>query len=355
MLLASVLWACNTNDTEEERLPNVVVVSMDGLRWQELFTGVDSVLIGDTRYVSDTQNLRAEYWHPSPLERRKKLMPFMWNTVGTQGVLLGNRTVGNNVDCTNTQWFSYPGYNEILTGWADDARITSNDKIPNPNTTFLEYLHNIPAFAGSVAAFGSWDVFPYIINEERSGIPVNAGFEAMQVPQNERIELINTLQSEVPARWGTVRFDAFTHNLMLEYVKVQQPRVIYIAYGETDDFAHDGDYDAYVHAATRTDGMLQKLWEQLQSMEQYRDNTTLIITTDHGRGTNPIETWRGHGSDVDGAGGIWIAALGPEISALGEQKEAGQYYQNQVAATACEVLGVEYVERAGASLLPTLK
>jgi hypothetical protein len=62
-------------------------------------------------------------------------------------------------------WFSYPGYNEILTGKADDQNIFSNDKIPNPNETILEQFAKTydPL---KVAAFGSWDVFDYIVNQE---------------------------------------------------------------------------------------------------------------------------------------------------------------------------------------------
>ena len=38
-----------------------------------------------------------------------------------------------------------------------DPRIDSNDKIPNPNITVLEWLNTLPAYRGRVAAFGAWD------------------------------------------------------------------------------------------------------------------------------------------------------------------------------------------------------
>ena len=108
--------------------------------------------------------------------RREKLLPFFWSVLATEGQLYGNRLEGSKVNVTNAHWFSYPGYNEILTGRADD-RIDSNDKRENPNVTVLEFLHRLPQFRNAVAAFSSWDVFPHIINERRSGIPVNAGFQ----------------------------------------------------------------------------------------------------------------------------------------------------------------------------------
>src|SRR5699024_12739381 len=102
-------------------------------------------------------------------------MPLIWATVADIGTSPGNRARGSKVNLTNKMVFSYAGYNEILTGEADDEHINSIDKINNPNITILEQLNNSEAYAGKVAAFGSWDVFPYIINEQRSGVPVNAG------------------------------------------------------------------------------------------------------------------------------------------------------------------------------------
>ena len=73
-------------------------------------------------------------------ERRQKLMPFFWNTIATKGMLFGNRTIGNKVDVANPHWFSYPGYNEILTGYPDTA-INSNEYPPNPHTNVFAFLN----------------------------------------------------------------------------------------------------------------------------------------------------------------------------------------------------------------------
>ncbi|MGI8992391.1 MAG: hypothetical protein ACR2I2_22775, partial [Bryobacteraceae bacterium] len=43
---------------------------------------------------------------------------------------------------TNGLNFSYPGYSETLCGFAD-PRIKSNDKVPNPNVTVLEWLADV--------------------------------------------------------------------------------------------------------------------------------------------------------------------------------------------------------------------
>src|SRR6187397_1083330 len=104
---------------------NVILITLDGYRWQELFTGADSSLINEKKFTGDPAGIKALYGGITPEERREKLMPFFWKTIATQGQLYGNRAYGNQVNCSNTMWFSYPGYSEILCGFADDERIDS--------------------------------------------------------------------------------------------------------------------------------------------------------------------------------------------------------------------------------------
>lgn len=321
---------------------NVILITLDGLRWQELFAGADKDLIGNKTFVDDGAALNARFWDDDAEARRKKLLPFFWSVIAEQGQIHGNRLYDSQVNVTNNFWFSYPGYNEILTGFRDD-RIESNDKIDNPNVTVLETIHRRAEFSDSVAVFGSWDVFPYIVNEQRSGIPVNAGFELADGANLSTREIfLNELQPQVPSPWPTVRLDAFTHHYAKEYLQKNSPRLLYIAYGETDDFAHDGEYDQYLNSAYQTDAFIADIWNWTQSNAQYRDATTMIITTDHGRGTQPVETWKDHGTDIEGSDQIWFAVLGPDTAPLGEIKVSGQFYQNQIARTVAAFLGVDY-------------
>lgn len=322
--------------------PKVILITLDGLRWQELFTGADPLLATNKEYVGDTTHLKQRFWRNTPQQRREALFPFIWGDVSKMGQIHGNRKLGSKMDLTNTMWFSYPGYNEILTGKADDIRITSNDKIPNPNTTFLELANNDPRYKGKVAAFGSWDVFPYIINEERSGVPVNAGFEiAVGNKLTERERFLNELQPRVPSPWSTVRLDAFTHHYALEYIKKNHPELVYIAYGETDDFAHEGDYEAYLKAAHNTDGLIRELWNLTQKDPFYKKNTVFLISTDHGRGTKPLDTWKSHGSDIEGAGQVWLVTFGKGVKPIGEMKTQEQLYSSQIAPTILKLLQIE--------------
>ena len=337
------------------RTENVVLVTLDGMRWQEVFGGADTALFRQSHsYFADPPALQKQFGQGTAEQRRQALMPFLWGTVARQGQLYGNRALGSQANVTNTKWFSYPGYNELLTGAPDDARITSNDTLPNPNATVLEFLNQQPGFRGRVAAFGSWEVFPFILNDRRSGLPVNAGMRRAAGPGlTAREQLLNELLPVTPSPFGQERLDSFTDQYALEYLKRKKPRVLYIGFGDTDDFAHAGEYGAYLHAARYTDGFIRRLWEYLQSDPQYRGKTTLLITTDHGRGGAAEAKWRSHGAQVPGSDQTWLAALGPDTPATGEAR-TGQLYQNQVAATLAQLLGVPYTPARpiGAALGP---
>ncbi|MFK5974746.1 MAG: sulfatase-like hydrolase/transferase [Flavobacteriaceae bacterium] len=337
-----VLFVLLATAQEKKNAPKVVLITLDGLRWQELFTGADPLLVANKKYVNDTSGLKEHFWKDTAKDRREALLPFFWTEIINMGQIHGNRNLGSKVNLTNTMWFSYPGYNEILTGRADDTRIDSNAKINNPNTTLLEIANNTTKYKGKVAAFGSWDVFPFIVNEERSGVPVNAGFEiATGNDLSDREYLLNEMQPKTPSPWGSVRLDVFTHYYALEHMKKNHPDLVYISYGETDDFAHDGDYEAYLKSAHTTDAMIKELWEYTQQDSFYKDNTIFIISTDHGRGTDPLDTWRSHGNKIKNTGQVWLIAFGNAIKTMGEVKTKEQLYSNQIAPTILELLQIE--------------
>ncbi|MEL6672911.1 MAG: sulfatase-like hydrolase/transferase [Bacteroidota bacterium] len=342
ILLALFFMTSTLSLQAQKKVENVFLITLDGLRWQEVFGGAVDSLIEDPTFTKDREDINTRFWAPNKEEARKKLMPFFWTTLVEQGQIHGNRWEKNRMNCYNAYWFSYPGYNEILTGFADSA-INSNAKKYNQNQTILEIANQQEPFAGKVAAFGSWDVFPYIINDQRSGIPVNAGFrkaEGTDLSQME--ETLNLLQDQVPSPWATVRLDAFTHHYMMEYVKKNHPRLVYISYGETDDFAHDGRYDHYLRSAYQTDQWIKAIWEYVQADPFYRNNTSLLITTDHGRGTSPMGEWKSHGTTIRDSYQIWMAAIGPNIPAKGEVKTESLLFQKQIAKTVMAMLGFDY-------------
>jgi hypothetical protein len=340
IFLVAVLFASLSIRAQQDTIPNVILITLDGVRWQDVFTGIDTNLLNSS-YTHDKQLLTEKFVGSSMEENRTLLMPFFWNTISKQGQLHGNRTINSNVNLTNTMMFSYPGYNEILTGRADDENIDSNDKIYNKNITLLELANTTEAYKGKVAGFGSWDVFPFIINDKRSGVPVNAGYMDAVGDLSEKEQFLNEIQRQAPVIWESVRLDVFTHHYAKEYMKKNHPKVVYISYGETDDFAHDGHFDFYMKSLHNTDALIADLWNYVQTDSFYKDNTYFIITTDHGRGEGTEEgsKWTSHGTNVAGAEQTWLAILGPDVSATGEASNE-QLYTNQIAPTILKTLNM---------------
>ncbi|MBD2753544.1 alkaline phosphatase family protein [Spirosoma validum] len=320
---------------------NLILVTMDGVRWQEIFNGADSTLLFDPVYSRDTASARKLFWAPTATERRERFMPFLWNTIGKQGQLYGNRQKGSRMNVSNPHWFSYPGYNEILSGYADD-RIKSNDKIDNPNVTVLEFLNQQPGYKGKVAVFSSWDVIEAAVNEKRSGIPASSANEAGK-PVTSADSLLSDLTMLYPREFGNgVRADFLTYFTARQYVKQKQPRVLFLSFDETDDLAHAGRYADHLRMVQSIDRYLADLWQLIQKMPQYAGKTAMVITSDHGRGHTPKARWKDHGTKTADSYQIWLAAMGPGISTSGEQSNGPVLFQNQIAATLARLLGFEF-------------
>ncbi|OUS31037.1 phosphoglyceromutase [Thalassotalea sp. 42_200_T64] len=349
-LLTLTLFNVSANATADK---NLILVTIDGLRWQELFSGADPALIDNEKFVREGHQLKEKFWHDSEEKRRQLLMPFFWQTVAKEGMVIGNRNIGSNMSIANQLHFSYPGYSEIFTGVVDPS-IDSNGKKANPQISFIEWLNEKASYDHKLAAFGSWDVFPFILNAKRSKLHVNAGFMPAQgYALSAEATLLNQLQQEIPSPWHNVRLDSFTYRYAKDYLLTEKPKVMIISLGETDDFAHDGHYDSYLTSAHQTDKYIADLWHTLQTTPGYKDNTILMITTDHGRGSN-AEDWQHHASKlavqnylkdltqfpngIIGSEHIWFAAMGPGVNARGQVKTTQEVKQNQIATTALTLL-----------------
>lgn len=340
--------------TADDDGPRVVLVTTDGLRWQEVFRGPETALVEKLPKPADNEErLWTDALEGTPEARRAALMPFLWGTVAKQGRLVGNRDAGSEGRVANAFHFSYPGYNELLTG-APDPRVNSNEKRPNPNVTVLEWLHGRPGFNGRVAAYASWDAFHAILNSERAKFPVVACWEPIPGPDLSRTQrTLNALRASTYRLWANCAFDSLTFESALEHLRVRQPRAMFISFGDTDEHAHAGKYGDYLTAARQFDIALGRLWAAIQEIPGYRDNTTLVLSTDHGRGGGP-EDWRHHSTKIPGSDTIWAGVLGPKPF----PEITGPFTQSQIAATVAAAVGEDFraaVPTAAPSLIPIVR
>jgi len=356
--LAILALAVSAPALAQLKTHNVVLIVSDGLRWQEIFTGADPTLLNVEHggIWESEASLRERFWNDDPTVRRRLLFPFLWDVVAKHGQLFGNQTNGSLARVTNGLAFSYPGYNEMLTGHAD-PRINSNEYGPNPNVSVYEWLNQAPDLHGRVAAFAGWHAFKDIFNEPRSHLVLQAGTMRpagnRSGPREALLEQLYQQTSELET--GDI-WDAFLQIPLIDYVKTARPRVLFVGYGETDWWAHIGHYDLVLESAHHMDAFVRELWETMQAIPEYRGRTTFIITCDHGRGSG-LEEWKEHGVHQRGSENIWIAVIGPDTPPLGERSGPPAVTQAQIGATIAALLGRDFrtAVPAAAAPLPVLR
>src|SRR5688500_3042545 len=203
----------------QNRTENVILITLDGARTQEIFGGLDTDVFGSANKDFDKTLAYKKYSAETPEQRREKLMPFFWGTLmRDNGSIAGNRSLKSSVQTTNNLWFSYPGYSEILTGQAHDDVIKSNSHPQNPYPSVLDFLNRkLAAGPNAVAEFSSWDAFMRIATNKPGSFVVNAAYETYPT-KNREIEQLFHLQSQVVSPWPSVRHDYFTYRIALAHM-----------------------------------------------------------------------------------------------------------------------------------------
>jgi type I phosphodiesterase/nucleotide pyrophosphatase len=322
----------------------IVLVTIDGARTEEMFGGLDTAVLASTlregQRLEDSPTYK-RFWADSREARRQRLMPFLWQLMSSDGSIAGDAAAGSSVQLRNRLWFSYPGYAEILLGEPHDETITSNEAGRNPYTTVLERIRErLQLRPAEVATFASWEVFSDIAEHNAGATLVNAGHVPL-ASDDPAVQWINQMQLEARTPWDSARHDAFTFRLAMAHLASARPRVLYIAFDETDDWAHDGRYDRVLDTYARIDDYLRQLWSWLQADPAYRGRTHLLITTDHGRGRTPKD-WRTHGAKTEGCGDVWIAFASPRMPQRGVWRDAPPLSTSQIAATLAGWMGIDW-------------
>ncbi len=321
------------------------VVTTDGLRWQEVFEGADSSILAEIE--TDRAKYFEKYFAPKTADRRRKLMPFLWSIFEKNGQIFGNQNFENQVVVSNRRHISYPGYSEIFCGLADDSRILLNTKKSNPNVNVLEWFSKQRGYRNRVAAFGSWELFPFILNEKRAKIEVNGGFEKLapkfgRCLSPEQNKLNNSLET-CPRPWKNhLRPDTLTWAFAQNFCENRHPKVVFLGFGETDEYAHEGNYGGYLDAAARFDSLLTEVWFFIQNDEKYRGKTAILVTTDHGRGR---KNWQSHHVLNPGSDEIWMAVASPDLEKRGEIRTPGTIFQKQFAQTMANLIGFDFEQK----------
>ena len=105
LVAAALAVYCTLPAASQPGIRHVVVITLDGLRWQEFFTGADR-----TYFKRDTDGkpgaAEQRFWRATVTDRRMALMPFVWTTIATRGQVFGDPASDSVSQLTNGLWFS---------------------------------------------------------------------------------------------------------------------------------------------------------------------------------------------------------------------------------------------------------
>ncbi len=122
--------------------------------------------------------------------------------------------------------------------------------------------------------------------------------------------------------------------------------------GDTDEFAHRNDYLGYLEALQLVDGFVGKLLATLATLEGYGEETTILITADHGRASS----FSGHGGGSPESSRVWLLATGGAVPKRGSVAVQRQTRLADLTPTVRALLGLppDHSSRAGAPIVELL-
>lgn len=132
-----------------------------------------------------------------------------------------------------------------------------------------------------------------------------------------------------------------------------RPRICYVLLAEVDPAGHSGDTATYLSAIRKADSLTFELWKHLRNDPRYRDSTTLIITSDHGRHDDRHGGWTNHGCACHGCRHVTLLVLGPDTKPDTVVTEPVD--QIDIAPTVAHLLGFEMPYAQGRILSEILR
>lgn len=278
----------------------VVIVTIDGVRWHEVFVGTDPQL--STR----------------PVIPAAELVPTL-HKIGTErGALLGAPGFGE-IAASGPNFISLPGYTEILLGRPS----TSCQRNDCERTTLPTVLDEARASGAKVAAFASWAPLDAAITAVPSAFVVSCGQDPSAGPRDP-----------FPGE-DDYRPDRVTANAALDYFERERPDVFFLGLGDPDEHAHRGDYEGYIASLAHADRVLGRLYAILDRMGERGDQTHVFVTADHGREA----AFRHHGGAPESAR-VWLAVGGPSVRTHGFVRSPRVRHLADIAPTIRQILGL---------------
>ncbi|GEM_PF-1725519 len=226
----------------------------------------------------------------------------------------GSKDSLGTAEVLNKAYISMPGYFSIFAGKETDCQTNDCERIQTE--TFPEKIVRELGLAKTDAvAVTSWERLPRAIESREGTVLVNSGFQNAPSETllacseiSSELDLLASAQSLDRPTWEQNRFDKYTWafaNLMFDCHK---PRLLYVSLNDTDDYAHLGERENYEAALKGYDQWLVDFQKRLEKLELYKNNTLVILASDHGRGEG--DQWQRHNSNLETAKNTYLTLIG---------------------------------------------
>lgn len=312
-----------------------VLVALDGVRWQEVFEGVEP------------ERARDEGMSEREIVSARVLVPNLHALMDAGAALNGER-----FSASGPEFISLPGYQEMLTGRRDTG-CTTNDC---GHVRFPTLADDFAARSGvsplEVAVIASWPGIEPAAARNPWRLTISVGRRGGVTKDLLRfddfaVELLEAGARAAPAPGGgDYRPDQSTAAIALHYLRTQRPRFLFLSLGDTDEYGHRNDYRGYLRALSHADWVVGHIAAILAGHRREGRRATLLVTTDHGRSHD----FAGHGASAPESARAWLVAAGWGIEARGLVTPPVPRRLADVAATIRTITGVGQVRKHGAPL-----
>ena len=306
---------------------NVILVTLDGVRWNEFFEGPDPALAAGDQAAT---------------------FPNFWSQLAAQGAVFGDTRKNGSFAVANPKILSLPAYHNIMAGALRYCRDNNCGRI-SVETLPERLARELDLPFGKVAVISSWHKIALAAQSQPNKIFVNAGLTPLADPTAPQINdpELDRLNTEQAAQsLNGARFDRFTWAQAMRYLKRHEPRFLWISLNDADEWGHQGQYPAYLATLRWYDYWLRELVATLEKMGDYSSRATIVMTTDHGRGNG--REWKKHGG-VSSAKRIWLYAKGPGITPVQDEH---QNTHSNIRATIEALFGLAPCARCAAPMNP---
>ncbi len=299
----------------------VVLITIDGARWQDVFGGSDADRSG------------------APHVPPEELMPRVYGLLADHGVAFGADREGcGTVHTASGSNVSLPGYQEIFTGRPSYCLDNNCDGVS-------ESILDEAALAdvAGVASIGSWEVLDRAVSGGGTGVLVAVGrtwpaeVSGASVGSTSLDGLVAAgLAADPYPGHDDYRPDAQTAAIALEYFRAAKPAFLHIGLGDTDELGHRDDYPGYLVALRNADALIGAIADEVAALGELGEKTTIIVTPDHGRNSD----FRDHGTLRVESGRTFLLAFGAGVTARGIGCPSGDITLADIAPTIRVRLGL---------------